>query len=57
MLKITTEYTVWCNICGDWKQKSAPKSKAIKEFVKMGWKYIRKVGYVCPNCLANRIIV
>lgn len=52
---VSREHTVWCGICGNWAQLAEPKLPAFrKAVIRMGWKSLRKRGWVCPKCLPNQ---
>lgn len=45
---ISTEFTVWCGLCDEWLQESAPtKTVATKLFKARGWKNTKANGWVC----------
>jgi len=48
---ISRQHTVWCGECGNWEQVDAHlKADAEKLVRRLGWKYIEKSGWSCPEC-------
>lgn len=58
---ITREYTVWCaerghKDCPMWVQSSGPLSAAKSYWRRLGWRFTRADGWLCPGCwTAQRI--
>lgn len=52
---IKIEFTAWCATCLNWERVTTAANKRRSAFLfrKMGWQYTRRMGWVCPHCVAK----
>ena len=52
--KISTEHTVWCSRCEEWRQLCEYSITGMKQaIIHDGWKLIRGL-WMCPDCSAKQ---
>jgi hypothetical protein len=51
---ITKEYTIWCDACANWEQRSGHSNQQhfVKLMTKCGWK-VRDGKALCPSCVGK----
>lgn len=53
-MSITTQQTVWCDVCGNWDQLTGSIAYVRRYLKKQWWVRRKKDGVlqdVCPNCV------
>jgi hypothetical protein len=50
--RMSVQYTVWCGVCEDWEY-TFDEPTPTKFAVKIGWRYTKARGWVCPKCIST----
>lgn len=49
---ISTEKTVWCGGCNEWRQDSANTNAQMARIAnEIGWRKTKEFGWLCPDCV------
>jgi hypothetical protein len=54
---ISRQHTIWCGTCVLWVQRDlATKTAMVRWAKKVGWRWSKHHGWLCPSCMRERSI-